>query len=205
MIPVTASDDQLNQYVENITLAWETLTSDQEQQGRLWYPVAHQIASVIGDGDVRTGAGLLAVLSANKRWELNVSLAHDAASGNVHGHTGTTLEKVRKILDGTDPVLVLPAGLKTGHFFRAILDPSDPDPVVIDRHAHDIAAGEIYGNKERGLSNLTRYATLAHAYRTAARDISVIPGVLQAGTWVRHTQELAGTGTRGPRERREKG
>jgi hypothetical protein len=205
MIPTTASDEQLEQYVQNICIAWECLTCAQQERGRMWYPVAHQVAAVTGDGDVRTGAGLIAVLSANKRWELNLSLARDAASGNVHGHTGVTLEKVRKILDGTDPLLVLPDGSKTLNFYRCILNPADPDPVVIDRHAHDIAVGEIYGNRDRGLSNLTRYATLAHAYRLAARELGDIPSVVQAGTWTGHVEMLAGTSSRGPREGREKG
>ena len=49
------------------------------------------------------------------------------------------------------------------------------DPVVIDRHAHDVAAGERYGNRNRGLSNVNRYATLALAYRLSARELGEIP------------------------------
>jgi hypothetical protein len=140
---------------------------------------------VIGNGDVRKGAGILAALSAQKRWEINIDLAHDAANGNVHGHTEQVLSKVRAMLEGADPIELLPMQLKTGNFYRCIVSPEDPDPVVIDRHAHDVAAGERYSDRNRGLSNLNRYATLALAYRLAARQLSELPSVVQAVVWCR--------------------
>jgi len=188
MIPTTATDAELQQYVDNIVAAYRAATPDQVTRGRQWYRVAHDLAAMIGDGDVRMGAGLLAALSANKRWSANVTLAEDAANGNVHGHTGDTLAKVGKILGGADPTELLPMQVKTGNFYRCIMDPADPDPVVIDRHAHDIAVGERYGQRDRGLSNVNRYATLALAYRLAARKLGVIPSVVQAVTWVRQTE-----------------
>jgi hypothetical protein len=205
MIPTTADDTLLARYVQNIITAWHAAAPDQQERGRSWYQTAHDLAYVIGDGDVRMGAGLIAALSANKRWELNVKLARDAAGGDVHGHTEVTLAKVRAILDGADPGDVLPLDKKTGAFYRCILTPDDPDPVTVDRHAHDIAVGTIYGNQDRGLSNLTRYATLAHAYRVAGRAIGEIPSTVQAATWIAHIEKLAGTGTRGPRDGRDNG
>lgn len=132
----------------------------------------------------------------NKHWDINRKLAADAAGGNIHGHTGWALDKARKIMDGHDPLIVLPADSKTWNFYRAIADPSDPDSVVIDRHVHDVIAGETYGNRDRNLSNKTRYATLARAVRLAARRLGVIPNVLQAVIWVVQTDRIAGTGTR---------
>lgn len=197
MIPAKADDEQMAHYIANITAAYDAATLEQRDRGRNWYPVAHDLALIIGDGDVRKGAGILAVFSANKRWRDTVRLAQDASDGFLHGHTGVTLAKAARITAGEDPALVLPPDAKTGHFYRAILDPSDPDPVVIDRHAHDIAVGEVYGNRDRGLSSKSRYATLAHAYRVAARDLGEIPGVAQAVTWVRQLALLDGTSTRG--------
>jgi hypothetical protein len=183
MIPTTADDATLERYVTNLTAAWDSCTPGQRERGRQWYPVAHDLALIVGDGSARKGAGVIAALSPQKKWEFNVTLAQDAGKGSVHGHTGAQLSKVRAILDGADPEEVLPMSLKTGHFFRSIADPADPDPVTVDRHAHDVAVGERYGSLDRGLSNVTRYATLALAYRLAARRLGVIPSVLQATVW----------------------
>lgn len=183
MIPTTADDATLERYIVNLTDAWDSCTPEQLERGRNWYPVAHDLAVLVGDGDARRGAGVIAALSANKKWEHNVRLAEDAGNGNVHGHTSATLLKVRLILEGTDPEDLLPMSLKTGHFYRCIMDPADPDPVTIDRHAHDTAVGERYGDRERGLSNKTRYATLALAFRLGARRKGVIASVFQAGLW----------------------
>lgn len=197
MIPTTATDDQLDQYVANIIAAFNAATESQRERGRSWYWVARDLAYIIGGGDIRIGAGVIAALSANKRWAENVKLAKDAGNGDVHGHTEANLAKVRAILiDGADPEDILPMWSKTGHFFMNILDPSDPDPVTIDRHAHDVAVGEVYGGKPRGLDSKQRYAILALAYRLAARKLSEMPNVVQATVWVRHVEMLKGKGTR---------
>jgi hypothetical protein len=95
-------------------------------------------------------------------------------------------------MSGADPLDVLPDDSKTWHFFRCIFDPADADSVVIDRHAHDIAVGVIYGGADRGISGgpsqRRRYATLAHAYREAARRLDILPQTLQAITWVAHVE-----------------
>lgn len=198
MIPAKPSPDDVAQYAANILLTYGRATAAQLERGRNWYPVAHDLALIVGSGNVRKGAGVIAALSANKGWADNVRLATDAGNGNVHGHTGANLAKVTRILGGEDPSDVLPMSAKTGHFFRCIEDPTDPDPVVIDRHAHDIAVGEVYGDRERGLSAKGRYAALAHAYREAALQLSAIPSVVQAVTWCVQVDALAGVGTRRP-------
>ena len=169
MIATTATDAELAGYVAHIVTAYRSATPAQVARGQQWYRVAHDLATVIGDGDVRQGAGIIAALSAQRRWSVNCQLAADAASGNVHGQTEQVLAKVRAMLNGADPADILPMALKTGNFYATIADPSNPDFVVVDRHAHDVAVGEVYGNQNRGLSNVKRYATLALAYRLAAR------------------------------------
>ncbi|ASY36971.1 hypothetical protein CAC01_30485 (plasmid) [Streptomyces sp. CLI2509] len=71
------------------------------------------------------------------------------------------MTKADCIMSGTHPSEVLPMHLKTGAFFLCIADPDHPDSVVIDRHAHDIAAGEVYGQRDRGLGAIGRYNALA--------------------------------------------
>lgn len=197
LIPIKADENTRERYVANIMAAYRAATPDQVARGRFWYRTAHDIAHMLADGDARAGAGVIAALSANKSWRENQRLAERAfGPEGPSGHVRDAIRKVERILLGEDPEDVLPMDAKTGHFYRCILDPDDPDPVVIDRHAHDIAVGETYGNDERGLSSKGRYALLAHCYREAAMRLEVIPSVLQAVTWVAHTQRIAGTGTR---------
>jgi hypothetical protein len=189
MIPTMADDDTLEVYVSNIVAAWHAATDDQRQRGRNWYRTANQLATMMSNGNTRAGAGVIAALSPQKPWEYNVKLASEAfANGEARGHVRNACQKAERIMLGEDPLMVLPADLKTWHFFRCIFDPEDPDSVVIDRHAHDIAVGEVYGGTDRGLDNKRRYATLAHAYREAARRLDEIPSVVQAVTWVAHVE-----------------
>jgi hypothetical protein len=71
-------------------------------------------------------------------WDQNVRMAKDAfTNGEPRGHTRDALHKAGRIMDGEDPLAVLPADSKTWNFFRAIVDPEDAEAVVIDRYAHD--------------------------------------------------------------------
>lgn len=196
VLPTKADDELMGTYVKRVVTVVQGATEDQVERGESWYPMARSLAEYIGDGNVELGAGLLAVFSANKSWGQNKILAADAANGNVHGHVGVVLEKARRILEGTDPMIVLDGQPKTSAFYRTILDPTDPDPVVVDRHVHDAIAGMPYGNQDRNLGNKTRYATLAHAVRLASRELGTIPAVTQPILWITHTDLTRGTGTR---------
>lgn len=194
MIPTTATTEQHGSMVRNILSTWNLATPEQLDRGRGWYPHAHELAYHLSDGNVRAGAGVLAALSPQKAWAYNVKLAREAfATGEVRGQVRDAVGKAERIMLGADPLDVLPDDSKTWNFFRSIIDPTDAEAVVIDRHAHDIAVGEVYGNRDRGLSNKRRYASLAHAYREAARQLDELPQVVQAVTWtvqVDHTDSL---------------
>jgi hypothetical protein len=198
VIPLTTSGSTRERYVRNVLTVWESATPEQKQRGRTWYRTAHELAGVIAGGNPRTGAGVIAALSAQKSWTENCRLAQQACqTGLSGGHFPDALAKAAQIASGADPADVLPRERKTGHFFRCIADPADPDAIVIDRHAHDVAVGEVYGNRERGLSAGGRYGLLADCYREAARRLGELPSTVQAVTWVVHTDRIAGTGTRG--------
>jgi hypothetical protein len=188
MLPTMPDQSALNAMVTRFTAYYDGATPDQVNRGLTWYPNACDLATMLGDGDSRMGAGLIAVLSANKRWRENVRLAEDATRGHVHGHVSQVLAKVQAILQGTDPMEVLPMEFKTGQFFLAIL--GDPDAVVIDRHVHDIAAGEPYGERNRGLSNARRYSAISLALRTAAFQRKVSPRDFQSVIWVRRLDQI---------------
>ncbi|MFD8670499.1 hypothetical protein ACFV1U_34610, partial [Streptomyces microflavus] len=164
-------------------------TTGQQRRGRAWYLTAHELAATIAAGDVTKGAGVLAALSANKPWSENIKIATRAfEEGIATRPVRDALTKANRIMAGTDPSEVLPMHLKTGHFYRCIADPHDAAPVVIDRHAHDIAVAEVYGSRDRGLCTPTRYNVLADCYRAAAQEIGEIPSIVQAVTWVAHIE-----------------
>jgi hypothetical protein len=146
----------------------------------------------ISDGNARKGAGVLAALSANKSWSENTKLALRAFSnGHLTGHFQDALTKTIRIMSGEDPETVLPMHAKTGNFFLCIANPRHPSAVVIDRHAHDVAVGETYGNRDRGLSSKGRYNALARAYRDAADRVKELPLHVQAITWTVQLDKLA--------------
>lgn len=200
MIPIQADDEAREYYVRNIMSVWSIATEDQYEQGAHWYEQAHRTARMLADGDVRVGAGLLAALSPQTSWWLNVELACDAfEAGTARRHTRDACSKANKILAGIDPADVLPMERKTGQFYLSILDPDDPEAVCIDRHAYDIAVGIPLGDWNRGLSAKGRYKLVADCYREAARRLEQLPSVVQAVTWVVWRNSLAGVGTRGSR------
>lgn len=204
MIPIKATDRVREQYVQNILSVYESATPEQRVHGMNWYRSAHEVASMLADGDVRTGAGLLAALSPQTSWWLNVELASDAfETGTPRRHVSDALSKAAKILAGIDPEDVLPMGRKTGQFFRSILDPSDTTAVCVDRHAHDIAVGRAYGDEQRGLSAKGRYNLIALCYWEAAQRLGLLPSTVQAVTWVAWRDRLAGQSTRGTSFNRE--
>ncbi|WP_434101154.1 DUF7178 family protein [Streptomyces malaysiensis] len=60
MIPVKVSSETRERYVRNIISVWRAAAPEQMQRGRMWYHAANQLASLITDGDARTGAGVIA-------------------------------------------------------------------------------------------------------------------------------------------------
>lgn len=200
MIPIQADHETRRYYVRNILSVWFTASAQEVREGRNWYPSAHRTASMLADGDARMGAGLLAALSPQTSWWLNVELACEAyETGIARRHTGDSCSKANRILAGADPESVLPMRRKTGHFYRCIVDPSDPSAVCVDRHAHDVAIGVAYGDWPRGLSAYGRYELVANCYRKAAEIVGEIPSTVQATTWVTWRNTLVGVGTRGAR------
>lgn len=183
LLPVKPTDQERAAYVARVLTAYEHATDDQRTRGYDWYPSAHTVASEALNG--RMGAGILAAYSPLTSWEINVRLArHSWLTGEATGHTRDAVGKVARILSGQDPTDVLPMASKTGQFFLCIADPSDPDAVVIDRHAYDLVAGRRYGNADRGLSARGRYASVADAYRQAGKSLGIVPSVVQATTWL---------------------
>lgn len=179
--------EHLTPRVWHVLDALETATPAEHAAGRDWYADAQRTAARIGP-DIVTGAGVLAALSPQTSWPRNIELAERAfREDGATGQTSDNVSKANRILYGHASPLDVLGGNKVRAFYRAILDPSDPDPVVIDRHAFDVAIGMVTDNATRGiLSRVGVYELYAAAYREAAHIAGdgLIPSQVQAITWV---------------------
>ena len=172
----------------NIRDAWNAASDDQITRGRAWYTVAHDIAEMVGNGDVRKGAGIISALSPRMQWDRNVSIAINACTtGHATGAMSASLNKAQAILDGADPTEVLPMSAKTGNFYLNIVNPSDNHAVTVDCWAYRVATRDW---SAAGPKSAKDYREVADAYRTVASELDEIPANVQAGTWnwARETQ-----------------
>lgn len=174
----------LSPAAENVLTVWESATADHRASGMEWYALAHTFAHKIASGDIVRGAGVIAALSPQKEWGLNMRIAERAfQTGVAVGNTGNANGKANAILAGANPLDVLGNGLKTRNFYLNILDPECAEAVTIDRHAYDVALAERNpDNKRLGLTP-KRYAAFAEAYRLAAVEAGILPQQMQAVTW----------------------
>ncbi len=168
-------------YVDNLLSLWEQVPESVREEGRQWYPNAHKLAREIGHGDVYMGAGVLAALSPQKAWDLNIKLAKLASDGVFSGHVGDALRKAKRIMDGENPSDVLPTGAKTWHFYHNIALPLAECWVTVDRWAWRAATDDM--DNGNPVINKTTYREVGTAYIVAAREVSEIPCDLQAGLW----------------------
>lgn len=163
--------------VANIMDAWFAASPQDMTEGRSWYLTARQTAAQIGQGNVATGAGILAALSPRLPWDRNVKLAYAHAAGVPGGCLGNSSRKAMAIRDGADPRAVLTAR-KTSAFFDNIANAATSQAVTVDTHAYSIAT------RNDGASMTDKqYDAIADAYRRAAALLGEVPSVVQAVTW----------------------
>jgi hypothetical protein len=166
----------------NLEDGWSFTTPLQRYRGGIWYPMAHDFAWIIGHGDVRMGAGLLAAMSPQKQWDVNRRIAVDASQGVFGGQVTDAVNKARRIALGEDPANVLPMGKKTGHFFMNILEPTNSDYVTIDRHMIRVLTLD-WDNGQPRITN-AQYGDCVLATQKAAANVGVAAPVLQATLWL---------------------
>lgn len=166
-----------------ILALYRSATPSQVSRGMNWYDEAHALALELDPQNVDRGAGVLAAYSPMTKWEENVSLAHGAYQGVFRGHPMT--KQVKRILSG-EPVPYVLKGLKTFNFALLIAHPSDPEAVVIDRHAFNLSVGAIVSDDVRTtvLKRKGKYEEFANAYRRAAKRAKITPSQMQAITWL---------------------
>ena len=182
------------EHVQRIMEMYQKATPEFKEGGHSWYEKAHDIAAKMTPGQVEKGAGIIAALSPQTGWGRNLMLAGQMIKTGTAKHTTDSLQKAERILQGEHPLDVL-RGQKVTSFYKNIVDPSDPNPVTIDRHAHDIPMGIAFrGPKkstekgpELGLSEKGRYEHFVDAYKNASEQLGIaIPHKVQATTWVTH-------------------
>lgn len=178
-------------FAENVVACLDRATPDEREAGMLWYPNAHDFALYL-DTDVWRAAGVIAALSAQKEWRLNMRLAMLAyETGIVKGNTGSQNDKAQRILDGNyspDEILAILNGDKTRQFCNAIATAGNSDIAVIDRHAHDIAMGRVFDNDKRVIGKRL-YRIMAMHYGEAAKECGISVAQIQAITWVTWKRE----------------
>lgn len=182
----------------NITRVFRATTPADRATGQIWYASAHQIAVALDPDDPVRAAAVIAVLSPMLSWPRNIVEASNIYAGLPVRTLGPNADKARRILAGADPEHIV-SGPKVRAFWKTIADPAEPSAVVIDRHAIDIAAGRVLGDRIRG-SHLRRagaYDEVADKYRRAARRLSwqlglcITPAEVQATTWIYWRREHA--------------
>jgi hypothetical protein len=161
---------------------------------------------------VKRAAAVIAVISPRLNWNKNVELARwvyaEYSSAQLSAkpswwvrENGSAIdrfpglksngEKAIKIICGMDPEDIV-SGPKVTAFWRTIVDPSDPRAVVVDRHALDVAKGQVLDDRQRGiiLGRKGAYEELSALYRRAAKQLTKelgatwTPAEVQAVTWV---------------------
>lgn len=177
----------------------------QHEQGVKWYVRERDYGRALADTHWRKGSprtldhaiGIMAALSPMVPWDYAKQLALQCyrERGLRGGHFGQFVSKANLIYEGADPRDIL-GGPKVRSFYQALSSAgTDPDVVVVDRHAAHVAMGDVLDDRER--SNLLRqtisrdgYQEVSNAYRRAARElgdengVSLTPSQLQAIVWV---------------------
>ena len=179
----------------NILRAYRAASPDEVAQGLAWYTRAQDLAAELDPGHVARAAAVIATLSPQASWSRNVSTARLAyrmrrADVTVFADglptTRITAVKAHAILQSTsDDLDDLVHGPKVRAFWRSIIEP-DSDAVTIDRHAFDVAVGQVVPERIRNnvLKRVGVMETFAQAYRRAAKRAGITPAQMQAITWI---------------------
>lgn len=166
------------------------------ERGLRWYPDAHETARRLAQRygvETPNVIAVIAVLSPNVRWETNVEAAETVLDAFVRGLDpssvriqtyGRNKARAFELIRHPDPASTFnPRTCPKVHaFFRNILDPSDPEPVTIDRHMARLYFA-LSGEPGKRLT-YRRYQDIANLIREASRLHGAIPSEGQAVLWV---------------------
>jgi hypothetical protein len=155
--------------------------------GRNWYPDAGSIAADIAESTgyrIDTVAAVIAALSPQTRWSINILAAQAICDGNHARYPsmlGSNHARALAVLGSDNPTAMLGNGPKVNAFAENIL--GDPDTVTIDSWAVRAALGTTTTPLDVILKRVGVYDDLASCYRAAARIVGERPCDLQAIVW----------------------
>ena len=134
----------------NLLHLWESRTETDESEGLLWYARANrrgQELSARHGFTLEQAIGVIAVLSPGCEWGKNLQYADELLAAWSHGKRGKdlpmvgvygnkNLDKAKAILAGHCPTVVIPdSSKKVKAFYSCLINPTESQDVVIDRHA----------------------------------------------------------------------
>lgn len=166
--------------VDNIIAVYHQAVAEDILDGADWYHRARQECQELAD---RTGVSLevaiavVSVISPRMRWDENIQDAEGIIRGSKWSRAfRKNADKAREFVRTGKVDL---KGPKVSSFYQNILDPNDPEVVVVDTWAW-----RIWANETRVKTIDPRlYWRVAADYREAASRIGITPSVLQAITW----------------------
>ncbi len=95
--------------------------------------------------------------------------------------------KAVSIMEGADPEQVL-GGRKTLNFYRCLIHPEDPEPVVVDGHIYSVWMGKYHRMRDADVTDL-RYSQIETDFKYVAGRVNLIPSQLQATCWIAWKRE----------------
>jgi len=177
--------------VTNILEEYNQATPLDLEEGRDWYyEASHKVEDLATKYKItHTQAALVvAALSPQLAWPLNIAYANDFLNLGHCGHFLSCQVKAMECLSGSRTALSTDGknALKTHNFAQLLANPS-ADLIVIDSHAASICLGhKITKPDSDRLTKNTRgfYNLCESAYREAAAIANERSSALQAITWL---------------------
>lgn len=154
--------------------------------GTQWYTIAHGIARNIADHydlSLSKIIGVIAALSPNIQWEVNLDDTLKILDGGNPSAYGKNISKAFDILNDHPPDKIL-GGSKVRNFYLNLLNPADCDAITIDVHATKV----LYAWHENGISPTRyisdgKYKLAQDIYHKVARGYDLLGQQVQAIAW----------------------
>ena len=182
--------------VRQILKVYRSATSDEIEFGMKWYAIAKRDATKIAKEfgiSINTTVGVIAALSPNLGWNLNVRSARDLIGAFTSGRNIDDVivsaypankrkawEMLEQKIVRKKALMAKLNGRKTTAFFANIVG---LDVVTVDGHAKNIHDGlrRVLKNNNVGVKE---YGIIADAYYKAADKVGIKGYQMQAITWV---------------------
>jgi hypothetical protein len=171
--------ESISTLTDRILDVFDKATPHEIEAGARWYDEAQKLAIELSteyDYSVEQIASALAAFSPRLFWSANVAAIEQPLANGTRKPgvlTRSFNNAKRALVDGFSAV----RAQKSSSFAHNIA--GDDETVTLD-----VWACRVAGIDEKLLNRVGVYATLAYAYRLAARKRAVSPSTMQATTWV---------------------